>query len=86
MFLACSVDTPIGNNRSHLLALSVRVQCGLGLKLLLTLCLFQYFPESAGEPAVESPGDRGVGQQHRCRPGSRRESEMRQHRTRSAKM
>ncbi len=31
MLLACSVDTPIHINRSHLLALHVRVQCGLGL-------------------------------------------------------
>ena len=34
MLFACSVDTPIHINRSHLLALRVRVLCELGLRCL----------------------------------------------------
>ncbi len=34
MFLVCSVNTPIDNNRSHLLVLHMCVLCELGLRYI----------------------------------------------------
>ena len=41
MLLASSVNTPIDNNRSHLLALHVRVLCELGLRVCLKHAVFK---------------------------------------------